>query len=167
MKRFLLEILQSKVTPTFYIFSIFVDELGNVCFYVQGDWPNKFHMMDKFKRELVHIKKRSLIAFEPTYDFYQPGTKNLWMSITKEFSFMTRFFRIELPLEKDQIHLEGVWGDYRFVRKSSGAFVGTAQKEYFTFTDTYVVQIAPTENIPLIMACAIILEHENRRNRQT
>jgi uncharacterized protein YxjI len=87
------------------------------------------------------------------------------MSITREISFFSRFFRIELPFEKDEIHLEGVWGNYQFIRRSNKAFVGTASKEFFSWTNTFVVEISPVENVPLILACAIVLEHENRRKR--
>jgi hypothetical protein len=46
---------------------------GRKVFSVEGSWPSSFYLKDLFGRQVVTIKRRSLIAFEPSYDFYQPG----------------------------------------------------------------------------------------------
>ena len=38
-------------------------------------------------------------------------------------------------------------------------------KEYWKVSDSYAVEIAPTENVPLILACVIVIDHEETQRR--
>lgn len=44
-----------------------------MAFMVEGKWPFDFYFKDKFGRRSIDIRKRSMFAFEPSYDFYIPG----------------------------------------------------------------------------------------------
>lgn len=65
-------------------------------FKVEGSWPMSFHMMDVFGKKLIHIKRRSIIAFQPSYDFYDATTNQMVMSVTHLISFGTSRFKVEL-----------------------------------------------------------------------
>jgi len=142
------------------------DENGISCFLVVGSWPNHFHFKDKFGRPTIEIKKRSLIAIEPSYDLYQAGTKQLLMTITRRISFMTAHYDIETSGDRLDVQGDIFTSNYKFVRKSNREIAAWTHREYFTYTDTYSVEISPTENVPLLLACIVVLEHEERKRRK-
>lgn len=76
-----------------------MDELGRRIFKVEGSWPNHFYMHDLYGRPVLDIRKRSLIAIRPSYDFYIPGTNAVVMSITHTISFNGMSFHIEVKEE--------------------------------------------------------------------
>lgn len=146
-------------------FSI-TDEHRENIFFVEGSWPMKFYFKDKFGRNAVDIKKRSFIAIEPSYDFYQAGTNQILMSITRRIAFMGEHYDIDSL--GDQIIVQGdIFAfNFTFVRKRTNETIAIVDRQLFTFTDTYNVEIAPTENIPLLLACVIIIEYEEHRRRR-
>eukprot|EP01116_Phalansterium_solitarium_P000723 TRINITY_DN10577_c0_g1_i2.p1 TRINITY_DN10577_c0_g1~~TRINITY_DN10577_c0_g1_i2.p1 ORF type:complete len:499 (+),score=145.86 TRINITY_DN10577_c0_g1_i2:52-1497(+) len=146
-------------------FSIQEDSGRNV-FSVVGKWPMNFHMLDFAGRQSIHIKKRSFIAFEPSFDFYVPETKNLLMSITHQISFGGPTFLLEMPGETMKIRGDVFNQTYDFIR-GNGSVVARVMREYWTYTDTFAIEIAPGENVPLFLACVIVIDHEIRRRRSS
>jgi len=142
------------------------DESGSPCFFVEGSWPKSFFFKSKTGQQIVHIKKRSLIAIEPSYDIYQAGTQQLLMTITRRIAFMAVTYDIET--NGDFLDIKGdIFSQcYKFIRRRTGEVVVDTHREYFSWTDTYLVEIAPTENVPLLLACVVVLEHEEQKRRQ-
>jgi len=137
---------------------------GRRVFTVEGSWPNNFFFRDMFGREVIMIR-RKFFSLNSTYEFFQPGTKNVLMTLQQQFFQFTPTY--EIHVAGDSIKVVGDIWDQRFtcIRQSTGAMVANVTREYFTFTDTYAVEIAPTENVPMFLACVIAIEHEEHRRR--
>jgi len=140
------------------------DQTGNRIFQVEGSWPMNFYLQDNFGNTLINIKKRSLIAFQPSYDLYDPATGGMCMSITHEISFGASKFRVDMPNDGMVIRGNYYEQDYQFYR-ADGSVVCLARRDPWAWTDSYVVEISPTENIPLMLCAIIVIDHECHRHR--
>jgi len=150
---------------TFGDFSI-KEENGRKVFSVEGSWPMKWLLYDQFGRPVFNIRKRSLISFQPSYDIYIPGTEQLVSTITHEISFSGASFRIESS--NDHLQVKGNIFNSTFIclRPATNEIVAQLEREYFTSTETYAVSISPTENVPLLLAYVIVVEHEEYHRRR-
>jgi len=137
---------------------------GRKVFNVEGSWPNHFFFRDMFGREVITIK-RQFFSLNAKYEFFQPGTKNILGTLSQRFMDFSNSYDIHVA--GDSIRVMGDIWDHRFtcIRNSNGAMVANVTREYFSWTDTYAVEIAPTENVPMFLACVIALEHEDHRRR--
>jgi len=142
------------------------DEQRNPVFSVEGKWPMDFFFRDKFGKETIRIQKRSLLAFQPSYDLYQAGTKTLLMTITRAVEFFNEVYLIQ-GANGDRLDVIGdVWAySFNFRRRSTGEVVAGISRDTWAYENSYVAEILPTENIPLLLACVVVIEHEEfRRN---
>lgn len=138
------------------------DESGRPAFVVNGrvfSVGDKLSLTTPAGEELVYIEEK-LLAWGPTYQLYSQG--RLAAIVKKElFTFFHAAFDVDAapigPSPNDLVATGDFWSwNYTFVR--AGRNVATVSTKFFTFTDTYGVEIAEEEDHPLILAATIIID---------
>jgi len=147
-------------------FSI-TDEQGNPCFLVKGkvfSWGDKLSFQDAQGNELAHISQK-LLTFLPKYEIYIKG--QLFAELKKEFTWLKQKFTLDIPGPNDY-EIEGSFWQHEFTFRRQGRVVAEVQKKYFSWTDSYGVDIFEGEDeVSILCACIVIdeiLEDQRDRN---
>ena len=132
------------------------DEAGNDCFAVKGKvfaLGDKLKIYDMKGRELVYIEQK-FFRFLPEYSIYYNG--QLYATVQKEFTFFKPKFRIYSP--QAEYEAEGnVWGmDFSIIR--NGKLTALVSKKWFTWSDTYGVDVFEGEDPVLMLALVIVID---------
>ena len=141
------------------------DENGQDRYMVQGkvfSFGDKLKLMDMMGNELFYIEQR-LFRFLPEYYIFAGGEEVA--VVKKQLSLFTPKFIIE------SIHgsysIEGNIFAYDFSVYRDGRTVAVVNKKWFSFSDTYGIDIADGEDHAFLLALAIVLDQilhdENKR----
>ena len=86
------------------------------------------------------------------------------MTVVRKLTWGSAHYDIQLP--GDYLKIRGDYWNQSFVcyRASTNAVVASVHKDY-SFADSYAVEISPLENVPLFLACVIVIDHEESRHR--
>jgi uncharacterized protein YxjI len=116
------------------------------------------------QHELAFIKQK-LLNWGPTYEIWHDG--QLEAVVKKElFTFFHCVFHVDEP-GHDSLTAEGNFSDHEYVFTRSGKQVAAVSKQWFTFADTYGVEVDASEDPVLILASTVVIDeccHDNRRN---
>lgn len=142
------------------------NEHGEECYRVKGkvfSLGDKLRIYDMQGNELVYIEQK-LFRFLPEYSIYYLG--NLYATVKREFSLFRPKFQIFGT--HGQYRVEGnVWGmDFSIFRENELA--AQVSKRWFSFSDTYGVDIIGDEDPVFMLALVIVLDqvlHDNNHNR--
>lgn len=110
---------------------------------------------DMSGRELAYIKQK-LLAWGPTYELYRGGQL---IAVVKK-SLFTLFhctFTIDVPGPDDLI-AEGDFTDHEYHFMRGGRPLATVSKQWFSWTDSYGVDIAEEADPVLILASTVIID---------
>ena len=127
------------------------DEKGNDRFYVEGEvftFGKKLHITDLAGNELIYIEQK-LFSFLPTYYVYR-GEQQV-AEIVKEFSF----FHPEYTIGGLNWHISGDIFDHEYTMDEGEKTVTTVSKEWFTWGDTYEIDVH--DSVEPILALAVVL----------
>ena len=134
------------------------DELGNDVYFVDGKMfclGNQLSFQDMQKRELAYIKQK-LLSWGPTYDIYREGT--LVAVVRKHlFTLLRCTFTVDVPGPDDLI-ATGSLMDYEYTFMRGASVVATISKKWFSWTDSYGVEIAEGEDEILILASTVVID---------
>ncbi len=137
---------------------IIKDESGKDVFFVDGkafSFGNQLSFQDLTGNELVFIKQR-LLSWGPTYEIYRGDQLNA--VIKKElFTFFKCRFIVDVP-GPDDLEAEGDFLDHEYEFSRDGNPVATVSKEWFSWSDTYGVDIAEDEDDILILASTVVID---------
>jgi uncharacterized protein YxjI len=115
-------------------------------------------------QEVASVHRR-LIALRPTYEINISGRE----AAQVKKHFFTPFrdkFTIDVP-GPDDLEMTGSLLDHDFTIRRGGRVVATISKAWFSFRDTYGVEIADDEDQLLILASVLALDlAEDREDRQ-
>jgi uncharacterized protein YxjI len=118
---------------------------------------------DMSGRELALIDQK-LLSWGPTYEIWKDRT----LAAVVKKSVFTLFrceFTVDVPGPDDLLAEGDFWEhEYAFVR--AGRPVATVSKKYFSWTDTYGIDIHPGQDPILILASAVVIDlccHQNKR----
>lgn len=127
------------------------DECESDRYYVEGEifsWSKKLHVYDSSEREVAFIKQR-LFTFLPKYELYVNGT--FIAQIVKEFSF----FKPKLTISELGWEISGDFWNHNYVITCKNEQIAAISKEWFTWGDSYMLDIADPKNE--LIALAVIL----------
>lgn len=130
------------------------DEQENDVYYVEGSFmkiPKTFTVMNTVRDEVARITKR-LFSFLPKFHVDVNGQEVL--TIKKEFSF----FKARYTIDAAGIEVKGNWWDMDFQIIQQGEIVGRVNKEWFTWGDSYKVQILDEEMEAIIIAIVVAID---------
>jgi len=134
------------------------DDTGRDAFYVDGKvWTLRQTLLlqDMQRNELARIQQK-LLSLGPTYEIYR-GAQLAAVVRQHLFTLLHTKFTVDVP-GPDDLEAAGNFTahDYTFTR--AGREVATVSKRWFTLTDTYAVDIAPTEDAILLLAAAVVID---------
>ncbi len=138
-----------------------MDAYGNEKYFVEGEiftFGRKLHVYDAYHREVAFIKQE-LFNFFPTYLVFVGGWEIA--RVRKEFSFFVPRFTVDGP--GWDVHGHFLEHDYEITRH--GRPVVTIEKEWMTWGDSYVLDIAdPADEIAalaLVLTIDCVQEQQN------
>ena len=145
------------------------DESGRDVFFVDGkvfSIGDKLSFRDMAGNELAFIRQK-VIALRPTYEIYRNG--ELAATVNKALLSLFRDrFKIDVP-GPDDLEAHGNFWDYEYEIVRNGRLVARASKRWFSFRDTYGVDIVDDEDAILILATVVVIDlvsHDQDKDRQ-
>ena len=126
----------------------------NEVYFVEGSFmqiPKTFSIMDVARQEVAMITKKTF-SFLPTFFVDVHGQET--MTIKKEFSFLKARYTIDAA----GIEVQGNWWDMDFEVYQNGELIGAVSKKWFTWGDSYQLQIVDDEMEPLLVALVVAID---------
>lgn len=134
------------------------DENETPVYYVDGkllSLGKNLSFQDMQQNELLHIQQK-LLNWGPTYEITHNG--ELVAVVKKElFTFFHCVFHVDEP-GHDALTAEGNFNDHEYVFTRAGRQVGSVSKQWFTFADTYGVEVDGSEDPVLLLACTVVID---------
>ena len=130
------------------------DQEENDVYFVEGSFmqiPKTFTIMNTSRDEIALITKKAF-SFLPKFYVEVNGQERL--TITKEFSFL----KARYTIDGTGIDIQGNWWDMDFQVLQHGEVVGQVSKEWFTWGDSYKVEILDEEMEALIIAIVVAID---------
>ncbi|MEP6915121.1 MAG: LURP-one-related family protein [Acidobacteriota bacterium] len=131
---------------------------GNDAFFVDGrafSLGSQLSLQDLDRRVLADIKQR-LLAWGATYQINRNGA--VAAVVKKElFTFFHCAFSIDVP-GPDDLEAKGNFVDHEYEFVRDGRTVATVSKRWFSFTDTYGVEIDDGEDAVLVLASSVVID---------
>jgi uncharacterized protein YxjI len=134
------------------------DADGRDVFFVDGkafSIGNHLSFQDMQRRELAFIKQK-VLAWGPTYEIYRGGS--LAAVVKKElFTFFHCTFTVDEP-GPDDLVAEGNFSDHEYSFRRGAGPVASVSKQWFSWSDTYGVDIDPGQDELLILASTVVID---------
>ena len=130
------------------------DAEENEVYFVEGSFmqiPKTFSIMDDTRNEVALIKKKTF-SFLPTFFVEVYGQET--MTIKKQFSFLKARYTIDAA----GIEVRGNWWDMDFEVFQNKKRIGAVSKKWFTWGDSYELQIADDEMESLLVALVVAID---------
>ena len=99
---------------------------------------------------------QKLLSWGPTYELYR-GEEHI-ATIEKE---MFTFFKCTFDIhgdDKGDLEAQGDFSDHEYTITRGGLLIAQISKQWFTWSDTYGVEVAPGEDPVLILASAVVID---------
>lgn len=133
------------------------DANGQPVFFVKGrafSWGDKLSFQDLNGHELAFISQK-LLSFKPRFEIYRGN--QLFAEVTKEFSWFNKEFVLDVPGPNDY-SINGSFWKRNYVFERQGRVVAQVSREYFTWSDTYGVDIIDGEDDVAILCAVIVID---------
>jgi uncharacterized protein YxjI len=131
---------------------------GQDVFFVDGkafSLGDKLSLQDMQGKELAFIRQK-LLAWGPTYEITRNGA--LAAVVKKHlFTLFRCKFTVDVP-GPDDLEAEGSFLDMEYTFARAGKTVAEVSKRWFSFTDTYGVDIDGGEDDVLILASTVVID---------
>ena len=134
------------------------DDRGNDIYYVDGkafSFGDQLSFQDMNRNELAFIRQR-LLSWGPTYEIHRGG--RLYATVQKKlFTFFKCQFLVDIPGPND-LQAEGNFLDHEYAFKRGAQTVAQVSKRWFSWTDTYGVDIGDGEDAVLLLASTVVID---------
>ncbi len=134
------------------------DESGRDVYFVDGkvfSFGDQLSFQDLERHELAFIKQR-VFAWGKTYEIVRDG--QVVAVVQKHlFALVHHRFTVDVP-GPDDLEAEGNFTDHEYVFRRGDRTVATVSKKWFSWTDTYGIDIDPSEDQILILASAVVVD---------
>lgn len=144
---------------------IIKDQSGTDRFFVDGKVltiRHKLSFQDMQGRELAFIQQK-LLSWGPKYEIYRDGA----LAAVVEKRLFTLFkckFTIDVP-GPDDLEAKGDFMDREYEFTRGGRVVARCSKKWFTWSDTYGVEVSEGEDDIIILASSVVIDaacHDNQ-----
>lgn len=135
------------------------DEQGNDAYFVDGKaftlLREKLSFQDMAGKELAFIRSR-ILALRKTYEILRDG--ELAAVVSKDlFTLFRCGFTVDVP-GPDDLEAKGSFLDHEYTFKRGGRTVAEVSKRWFSWSDTYGVDVAAGEDDVLILASSVVID---------
>jgi len=130
------------------------DQQEKDVYFVEGSFmqiPKTFSIMNTARDEVALITKK-VFSFLPTFFVEVNGREVL--TIKKEFSF----FKPRYTIDASGIEVQGNWWEMDFDLLQNGEVVGRVSKEWFTWGDSYQVQVLDEAMETIVIALVVAID---------
>ncbi|MBP3951737.1 LURP-one-related/scramblase family protein [Bacillus suaedae] len=130
------------------------DQQENDKYYVEGSFmqiPKTFSIMNTARDEVALITKK---VFSLLPKFFVEVNGQEVLTIKKEFSF----FKARYTIDAAGIEVHGNWWDMDFQVLQQGQIIGEVSKEWFSWGDSYKVQIIDEEMETIVIALVVAID---------
>ena len=130
------------------------DEQERDVYFIQGSFmqiPKTFSIQNEAGEEVALITKKAF-SFLPRFFIEVNGREVL--TIKKEFTFLKARYTIEAA----GIEVQGNWWDMNFQVYQDGEVIGDVSKEWFTWGDSYKVQVLKEEMETVMIALVVAID---------
>lgn len=144
------------------------NEQQEILYQVEGKMfsiRNKLDLLTPNGESLFHAEKKLLTIF-PEYNIYTPNGEQI-VKIKQKFGFRPKFQIFE---GNNDITVQGNFIGHSFEVNKNGSIVATITKKYFSFGDSYVIDVLDEHNLELYLFIVIIIDQvaeaaQRSRNR--
>ena len=128
---------------------------------------DKLSFCDMAGNELVFIRQK-LLSWGPSYELQRAegSSAAMW----KAWTFFKDRFTVDVTADgdsPDDLDVQGDFWDHEYAFVRGGSTIADVSKQWFSWSDTYGVDIANGEDDVLILACTVIvdlcIERQQRR----
>lgn len=134
------------------------NEMNQEVYQVVGELFTLGHRLsfqDMAGNEFAQIRQK-LLSWGPTYELYH--AEQLIAVIKKQlFTFFNCRFTVDVE-GPDDLEASGDFLDHEYTFTRGGTQIARVSKQWFTWTDTYGVDIADGQNDGLILASAVVID---------
>jgi uncharacterized protein YxjI len=134
------------------------DSEGREAFYVDGkvlSLGDKLIFKDRQGDEVARVEEK-LISIGPTWEISRNGRP--YATVKKSiFSFLHCKFSVDVP-GPDDLEARGNLLDHEYTFTKDGRVVAEVSKKWFSWTDSYGVDVTDGEDDVLILACAVVID---------
>ena len=133
---------------------IVYDESEAERYYVEAElfsFGKKLHIYNIHDEEVALVHQRPF-SLPPTFTVTQ-GERQL-AAILKEFTFFHQTYTVEGP----GWQVEGNFFDHEYTISKDGQIVATVRKEWFTFGDSYEINISNARDEIVALATALVID---------
>ena len=134
------------------------NEAGEDVFFVDGrafSIGNKLLFQDVTGKELAFIRQK-MLSWGPTYEISRDG--ELLAVVKKQlFTLFHCKFTVDVP-GPDDLEAQGNFLDMEYKFERGGRGVAEVSKRWFSWSDTYGVDIAEGEDEVLILASTVVID---------
>lgn len=123
-------------------------------YYVEGSFlqiPKTFSIMNMARDEVALITKKTF-SFLPKFFVEVNGQERL--TIKKEFSL----FKARYTIDGTGVEIRGNWWDMDFQILQNGEVIGQVNKEWFSWGDSYKIQILNDELEEVVIAIVVAID---------
>ncbi len=134
------------------------DERGREAYYVDGKvftLRQTLAFLDPQRVEQARIVKR-MLSFGPVFDVYRGGRSVATVS-KKLFTLFRCKFAIDVP-GPDDYEAIGSFADHDYRFERGGRTVGVVSKRWFSFTDSYGVEVLEGADPLLLLASTVVID---------
>ena len=138
------------------------DEAGTDRFYVAGKVLSLRHEMvfeDADRRPVATVRKR-LLSFGNAYDIYHG--EQLYAVVKEGWLPLVRY-RFTVDVGDDgagpgDLAIAGDFSSHEYTFEQDGQVVATVSKRWFSWTDTFGVDVADGADDVLVLACTVVVD---------
>ena len=134
------------------------DAGGQDVFFVDGrafSWGDKLSFQDMQRNELAFIRQK-LLSWGPTYEIEREG-RLVAVVKKKLFTLLRCRFTVDVP-GPDDLEAQGSFLDHEYTFERHGQAVAEVSKKWFSWTDTYGVDINAGEDPIVILASTVVID---------
>src|SRR4051812_46130563 len=145
------------------------DEAGHDRFFVDGkalSFGDKLSFQDMSGNELAFVRQK-LLAWGPTYEI-ERGGRLVAVVKQKLWTLLRNRFAVDVDADgpsPNDLEVDGNFWDHEYTVHRQGQPVATVSKRYFSWTDTYGVDVAPGEDDVLILACTVVVDMATQKKK--
>lgn len=130
------------------------DEQERDVYFVEGSFlkiPKTFSILDADRNEITLISKKTF-SLLPTFFVEVDGQEAV--TIKKDFTF----FKQRYAIEAADIDVQGNWWDMEFDIVKNGEVIGSVSKQWFSWGDSYRVQVLDEELEHLVISLVVAID---------